>query len=96
MEQAELFVSPPKPIEVLTALLPPLPFIRVGKSVDRITSNFERSVVVRMFQEALDQGYAVDRTNGDAPLEEWDGWLCIHSPLVTFIQIAKPGGGELV
>ena len=37
-------------------------------------------LVKAMIREALAKGYLVDRSNGDGPLEHWDGWLLLDLP----------------
>lgn len=47
------------------------------------------SLAVEALRDALAKGYTIDRTNADGPLEEWDGWLVISSPVETFIQLRR-------
>lgn len=77
----------------LVALLPPyLVNVREGGAV----SPFVRSLAAALIERALCEGHEIDRTNGDGPLYEWDGWLVISVPgKPIFLQIAGPGGGPI-
>ncbi len=77
--------APPEIMESLISFLP-----RYGVAVrfeKSITSTYVRSIAEGMIRTALEQGYFIDRSNGDGPLAEWDGWFVLHTPKVrTFIQ----------
>lgn len=79
----------------LVDLLPPSPvYVRHGEK--DTPCPYVRSLVAAMLERALCEGWEIDRTNGDGPMSEWDGWLVIAVPdKPQFLQIAKPGGGPL-
>lgn len=53
------------------------------------TMGYARSFAIEALRDALAKGYTIDRTNEDGPLEEWDGWLVISSPVETFIELRR-------
>jgi len=85
---AELdLMAPPELLEKLSATLPPH-LVRSYRSGGPL-SPYVRSEAVKILSDALAKGYLIDRTNSDGPLEEWDGWLVIHTPGAnTFMETA--------
>lgn len=70
--------------EALFALLP-YHLVRVRKGTT--TAPHTRKLAEDIIMHALVHGYEIDRSNGEGPLDEWDGWLVVHTPdLPTFIQ----------
>lgn len=64
-------------MELLLALLPShLVKVRKGGT----TAPHTRPMAEGILMDALDKGYLIDRSNGDGPLEEWDGWLMVETP----------------
>lgn len=72
-------------LEQLTTLLPEhlCHFKQGTETVHPCT----RAYAIGMLQDALEKGYTIDRSNGDGPLNQWDGWLIVDTPnQQTFIQ----------
>lgn len=93
--QAALRFADAELLTSLVALLPPH-WINVRHGEKDVPCPHVKSLVVKMLERALWEGWTIDRTNSDCPLDEWDGWLVIESPVPVFIQIKKPGGAKLV
>lgn len=84
--------------EILQELirLTPLYIVSVKEGEDGPVCSYVPSLVTQMFAKALREGWTIDRTNGDDPLVEWDGWLKIETPDKSlFIRIAEKGGEKL-
>lgn len=83
--------------EILAELVKLLPIISVRVRVGSgPVCTYVHYLAVELIRSALVQGFTIDRTNGDGPLAEWDGWLVIEAlEAMTFLEIAKPGGGAL-
>lgn len=76
--------------EALFALLPEH-LVRVRKGT--VTAPHMRSLAEGIIMDALVKGYEIDRSNGDGPLDAWDGWLVVHTPeLLTFIETQPRSG----
>jgi hypothetical protein len=67
----------PGVLEQLLALLP-AHLVRIRKGTT--TAPHTRPMAEGILADALDRGYLIDRSNGEGPLEEWDGWLVIDTP----------------
>lgn len=96
MEQTYLRFADRELLAELVALLPPyMVLVRLGDK-DDCPSPFVRSLAGAFIESALANGHEIDRTNGEGPLAEWDGWLKIDVPgKPLYLQIALAGGGKL-
>jgi len=84
-------------LERLLGLLPPY-VVNVREGADGQTCPHVRYLAVALITRALDEGWGIDRTNGEKPVETWDGWLKLEPPAPgkpLFLQVAKRGGGKL-
>ncbi len=79
-----LLLAPADVLDQLVALLPPfLVRVRCGLIVSPCVPSHARNII----SNALVQGYYIDKSNADGPLEDWDGWLEIDTPgAKTFIE----------
>lgn len=81
--------APPETLAQLVALLPTGGAPIMMREEGSVACPYVLSIVVGILREALARGSLVDRTNGNGPIEEWDGWLVIHGEKVkTFIRTA--------
>lgn len=88
-EELPLEVEVKEP-SVLPHLLALLSDGRRGALVRYRSYNVTGPVTVKfagvVIKEALEQGKLIDRTNGEGPMEEWDGWLIIYSDEPQYLQ----------
>lgn len=80
----EIALEPPQDILHKLASLLTRDFVAIR--IKAITFPVVYSLAVGMLSDALARGHLVDRSNGDGPLEEWDGWITIHAPEKTHVQ----------
>jgi len=66
--------------ETLTKLSALLPHGLVKVRWGNVTCPCTKPYVESLLASALKHGHLIDRTNGDGPLECWDGWLVIQAP----------------
>lgn len=74
------------PEEVLERLANLLPHDFVEMRQGEAQHTFTRFVAVRELRKALSMGIPIDLSNGEGPLEEWDGWLVIASAPQLYIR----------
>lgn len=89
--QSDLAAEDPE----FSAVLGLLPRYVVAMREGSVMSQYVPSIVRARLEAAWRAGHTIDRTNGDGPLEEWDGWLRVESPVPLFIRVAGPGGVSL-
>lgn len=76
--------------DVLQQLVAWLPGYVIRVRRKGITSPVVPSLVRELISNALAKGYLIDRTNGEGPLDQWDGWLKIETPEAPiYIQMDK-------
>jgi len=51
-----------------------------------LTCPASRPVAEEELRRALADGTTIDKSNGEGPTEEWDGWLVIHREPPIFIE----------
>jgi hypothetical protein len=84
------------PTDVLDRLAALLPKFLVRVRTGSVVSPCVPSIAKGIISNALVKGYHIDKTNGDGPLEEWDGWLVIDTPgHQTFIETSWEPGQRL-
>jgi hypothetical protein len=67
--------APEGVLEALCALLPD--YVVRGRR-NGISWHMVPSLAQKELYDALAKGFLIDKSNGDGPLEEWDGWLVIY------------------
>lgn len=83
--------------DVLTALVALLPSQVIQLRQKGFSYPVVPSIAREIISNALAKGHIVDRSNGDSPIADWDGWLTIDTPDgVTQLQTDREKWSRLI
>lgn len=64
-----------EPLDALGQLMALIPDPIVNVRAGPLSMQLSRHIVKTALRYALENEHAINRTNGEGPLHEWDGWL---------------------